>query len=57
MQKECAKQFRPLPRIAESEASLLIEFMIKSARRLVVEPPMTVGLRFCSAAFHDDSCS
>ena len=27
------------------------QFMIKSARKLVVEPPMMVGLWFCSAAF------
>ena len=32
------------PRIADSEASVPVELMIKSARKLVVEPPMTVGL-------------
>ena len=32
-----------------------IELMIKSARKLVVESPMTVGLSSCSAAFHDVS--
>ena len=41
---------------AESDYTRLIEFIIKSARKLVVEPPMTVGLRFCFAAFHDVSC-
>ena len=34
--------------------------IIKSARKLVVEPPMTVDVSFCSAAFldvsHDSHC-
>ena len=33
-----------------------IEFTIKSAMKLVVEPPATVGLGLCSAAIHDVSC-
>ena len=33
------------PRIAESEASVLCDFATKSAKKLVVEPPVTVDLR------------
>ena len=47
--------FRLHPRIAKSEASILIEFTIHSAKKLVVEPPVTVGLSFCLAALHDVS--
>ena len=39
----------------ESEASIPIELTIDSARKLVVEPPATVGLGLCSAAAHDVS--
>ena len=45
--------FRLHSRIAKSEASVLIEFTIKSIRKMVVEPPVTAGLGFCSAAIHD----
>ena len=38
-----------------AETSILVEFTIKPARKLVVKPPATVDLRFCPAAFHDDS--
>ena len=34
---------------------LLVEFTIASAEKLVVEPQVTVGLSFCSAALHDVS--
>ena len=44
VQRNVQSRFRLHPHITDSEASILIEFMIKSARELVVEPPMTVGL-------------
>ena len=44
MQRNLRSRFRLHPRITDSDASVLIEFMIKSARKLVVEPPMTVDL-------------
>ena len=44
------------PRIFKSEASILIEVTINSAKKLVVEPPVTVDLSFCLAALHDVSC-
>ena len=34
---------------------LSLELAIDSARKLVVEPPATVGLGLCSAALHDVS--
>ena len=37
-------RFRLHPRIAESEVSVLFEFTINSAKKLVVEPPVTVDL-------------
>ena len=43
--QECAKSC-----IAKSEASFLIELTIDSTRKLVVEPPATVGLGLFSAA-------
>ena len=43
--------FRLHSRIADLDASVLIEFLTKSARKLVVQPPMTVGLWFCFAPF------
>ena len=43
------------PASLKSEASVLIKLMTKSARKLVVEPPVTVGLGFCTAAIHDIS--
>ena len=46
-------RFRLHPRIAISEASILFEFTIKSARKLAVEPPVNVGQDFCYAATHD----
>ena len=33
----------------------MIEFTIKSTKKLLVKPPVTVGLSSCSAAFHDVS--
>ena len=47
--------FRLHSRIAKSEASILIEFTNKSAMKLVVEPPATVGFGLCSAAIHNVS--
>ena len=47
--------FRLHARIAKSEASVLFKLMTKSARKLVVEPPVTVGLGFCTATIHDIS--
>ena len=44
--------FRVHSKIAKSEASVLID-LIKSVRKLVVEPPVTVGLGLCSIAIHD----
>ena len=41
--------------MAKSEASILNELTIDSARKFVVEPPATVGLGVCSAAIHDIS--
>ena len=38
MQRNVRSGFRLFPRIADSEASALIEFMLKSARKLVFEP-------------------
>ena len=52
--KNVSKRFTLRSRIVLSEASVLIEFMIKSARKLLVKPPVTVGLSFCSAALHDE---
>ena len=54
VQRKVRSRFRPHPRIAESEASFL-EFTIKSAMKLLVKPPVTVGLSFCPATFHDVS--
>jgi hypothetical protein len=47
--------FRVHSSIPKSEASVLIDLTIKSAKKLVVEPPATVGLGLCSAAIHDVS--
>ena len=47
--------FRLHPRIDRTETSILIKFTINSAKKLVVEPQVTVGQSFCSAAFHDVS--
>ena len=49
------RRFRLHPRIEKSEASILIELTIDSARNVVVEPPATVGLGLCSDAIHDVS--
>ena len=49
------RRFRLHPRIAKSEASILFELTIDSARKLVVEPPATVGLGLCSGAIPDVS--
>ena len=38
-----------------SEAPVLFDLTTKSAKKLVVEPPATVGLGLCSDAFHDVS--
>ena len=54
LRKECAKR-SPTARIAKPEAPVLIEFTIKPARKLVVVPPVTAGVGFCSAAIHDVS--
>ena len=42
------------PHIVVSEESVLIEFIFKSSNKLLVKPHVTVGLSFCSAAFHDE---
>ena len=55
MQRNVRSGFRLHPRFADPEASVVMEFMIKSARKLVVAPPMTVGLSSCSAAIRDVS--
>ena len=55
MQRNVRSAFRLHSRIADLDASVLIEFMTKSARKLVVQPPTTVGLWFCFCAFHDVS--
>ena len=47
--------FRVHSSISKSEASVLIDLTIKSAKKLVVEPPATVVLGLCSAAIHDVS--
>ena len=47
--------FRVHSSIAKSEASVLIDLMTKSAKKLMVEPPATVGLGLCSASIHDVS--
>ena len=47
--------FRVESSIPESVASVLIDLMTKSAKKLMVEPPPTVGLGLCSAALHDVS--
>ena len=47
--------FRLHPRVLSLRRLFFIEFKIKSARKFVVEPPMTVDLSFCSAAFLDVS--
>ena len=54
--QECAKRIRLHSHIVCPESSIFIEFTIKSAMKLVVEPPATVGLGLCSAAIHDVSC-
>ena len=54
--KNSRSGFRLHSRIAKSEASVLVEFTNKSAMKLVVEPPATVGFGLCSAAIHDVSC-
>ena len=41
--------------IPKSEAPVLIDLTTKSAKKLVVVPPATVGLGLCSAAIHDVS--
>ena len=41
--------------IPKSEASVLIDLTTKSAKKLVIEPPATVGLGLCSAAIPDVS--
>ena len=46
VQRKVRSGFGQHPRIAESEA-------IKSAMKLAVEPPVMVGLDFCSAAVND----
>ena len=38
-----------------SQASVLIDLMTKSAKKLVVQLPATVELGFCSASIHDVS--
>ena len=51
--EECARSgFRLHSRISLSEASFLVFFLffIKPAMKLVVEPPMTVGLSLISAS-------
>ena len=57
MQEECAKRIpTALAHLSLSEASFLI-FFIKSARKFVVEPPITVGLSLISASVTDaDTC-
>ena len=43
-QRNVRSRFRLHSRITDAEASVLIQFTIKSARKVVVEQPMTVGL-------------
>ena len=43
--------FRLHPLIFKSEALILIEFTINSAKKLVFEPPVTVDLSFCMLPF------
>ena len=38
-----------------SRGVIVIEFTIKSTKKLLVKPPVTVDLSSCSAAFHDVS--
>ena len=54
MRRECA-QWIPSA-LKNFRQSVLIEFIIESARKSVVEPPETVGPGLCSAASHDTSC-
>ena len=42
--------------IVKSEASALIDFMSRSAKKVMVEPSATVCLGLNSAALHDVSC-
>ena len=55
VQRNVRSRFRPHRRIAGAEASILIEFTVNQQFPGGLEPPITVGLSFCSAAFHDDS--
>ena len=50
VQRNVRSRFRLHPRFADPEVSHLIESVIKSARKLVVEPPMTVDLNSCAAS-------
>ena len=48
---ECAQHSS----ISISEAPVLFDLTTNSAKKLVVEPPATVGLGLCSVAIHDVS--
>ena len=56
VQEKVLSGFQLHSRVPLSEASFLV-FFIKSARKLVVEPPMVVGLSLISALVIDtDTC-
>ena len=54
-EKNVLSGFRVHSSITKSEASVLINLTIKSAKKLMFEPLATVGLDLCSAAVHDVS--
>ena len=55
VKKECAQWIPSAPKHPKSEASVLIDLTIKSAKKLMVEPLTTVRLDLCKATIHDVS--
>ena len=51
----CSVDFRVHSSILKSEASALIDFTSRSAKKLMVEPSATVDLGHCSSAIFDVS--